>query len=47
MDEKSGVFTNRAVKVPRNAVAILAAVRMIFALEGEEDKHTKMCSSVW
>ena len=46
MADESGVFTNRAVKVPRNAVAIRAAVRMIFALDGDEERHTRICSSV-
>ncbi len=39
--------TKRAVKPERNAWAIRAAVRMIFALEGEEERQTRICSSVW
>ena len=42
---RSGVFTNRAVSAPRNALAILAAVRTIFALEGDADRQTRTCSS--
>ena len=41
-----GVSTYSAVKLPRKALAILAAVRMILGLEGEEDRHTRICSSV-
>ena len=29
------------------ALAILAAVRMIFALDGDEERHARMRSSVW
>ena len=29
------------------AFAILAAVRMIFALDGDEERHARMRSSVW
>ena len=46
MDSVPGVSTKSAVKVPRNALAILAAVRIILALEGEEDRHTRICSPV-
>ena len=44
--EKAGVSTNNAVKSLRKAFAILAAVRINFALEGEEERHTRICSSV-
>ena len=31
----------------RKALAILAAVRIIFALDGDEERHARMRSSVW
>ena len=42
--EKSGVSTNNAVNWLSKAFAIRAAVRMIFALEGAEERQARMCS---
>ena len=44
--EKSGVSTNRAVNWLLNARAMRAAVRMMRALDGADERQARMCSSV-
>ena len=44
--EKSGVSTKSAVNAPLKALAILAAVRIILAFDGEDERQTRICSSV-